>query len=81
MILDLDVLTLYRLTITAKEAERRAEAREQWCSMLPFMSLKLLKFVSFDDYYGQISGRDFDLRPDEEILAEVEEIRKQLQGA
>ena len=49
--------------------------------MLPFMSLKLLKFVSFDDYYGQISGRDFDLRPDEEIIAEVEEIRKQLQGA
>ena len=46
--------------------------------MLPMMASKVLKFMSFEEYYDQVSGRNIDLRPDEEILAEVEAIRKEM---
>lgn len=77
-VMDLDLVTLYGLTRVAVEDRRRREAREQWVAMLPLMSAKILKYVSFEDYYGKISGKDFDLRPDSEILDEVAEIRRQL---
>lgn len=46
--------------------------------MLPYMSLEMLKFISFDDYYNQATGGDLDMRPAAEILAEAQEIRRKL---
>ena len=48
--------------------------------MLPFMAVGILKFISFDDYYKKMTGGDIDWRPDADILAEVEEIRKQMRN-
>lgn len=62
------------------EEGRRKEAREQWVAMLPWMAAKILKFKPFQEYFDQVSGANFDLRPDEEILAEVAEIRKEMKG-
>lgn len=59
---------------------RRKEAREQWIAMLPMMAAKILKFISWQEYYDQVTGQNIDLRPDAEILAEVEQVRKELAG-
>lgn len=64
--------------MTIRRETRKEEAREQWIAMLPMMASKMLKFMSFEEYYDQVSGRNIDLRPDEEILAEVEAIRKEM---
>ena len=48
--------------------------------MLPWMAAKILKFQPFQEYFDQVSGANYDLRPDEEILAEVAEIRKEMKG-
>lgn len=73
----LDIVRIQRLYVKAVNARNEEIARQQWTAMLPFMSLKMLKFVSFDDYKAQITGANLDLRSDEEILAEVQDIRKQ----
>ena len=63
-----------------KEAKQRAEARQEWVALLPFMSIQWLKYMDFEAYYDKVCGRDLDLRPKEEILREVEEIRKQMRA-
>lgn len=76
--MELDAVLLYRFHRIARKEHLRREAREQWLTMLPFMSMKFLKYISFEDYYGQYSGESLDTRSDEAILAEVEEVRRQL---
>ena len=74
----LDVVTLYKMLKKALEGERRREAREQWVAMLPLMVTKQAKFIEFEEYYEQTTGKNIDMRTDEEILAEVAEVRAQL---
>lgn len=76
----MDAARLYALDKKIREADRRKEAREQWLAMLPLMAIKMLKFKSFEDYLAQVTGQNIDLRPDAEILAEVEQVRKELAG-
>lgn len=75
---ELDLVTLPKMLRKCIEAERRQEAREQWVALLPLMVRKEAKYISFEDYYEQTTGRNIDMRTDEEILAEVEEVRRQL---
>lgn len=42
----------------------------QWCGMLP----SLVKYMSFDEFYDQMTGANIDLRPTEEIIKELEEL-------
>lgn len=79
-ILDLDAAYLYRMDRKAKEARNRDDAFQTWLVQLPFMIRKEMKFKSFGDYWSQVSGKNIDLRPDEEILAEVAAIREELKG-
>ena len=67
------------LALVERAAELRAKdmVHRQWCALLPQMSLGLLKFVPFEEYYLRITGGSLDLRPAEEILAEAEQIRKE----
>ena len=37
------------------------------------------EFTSFDDYQSRATGANLDLRPTEEILAELDEVEKNLQ--
>lgn len=62
------------------EEKRKEEIRNQWTAMLPFMSAGFLKYMSFNDYFDQCTGKNIDLRPDEEILDDAKEIRKQIKG-
>ena len=74
----LDLRTLDAIDRKAAEEIRRDNLRAQWTAMLPYMSLEMLKFISFDDYYNQATGGDLDMRPAAEILAEAQEIRRKL---
>lgn len=54
------------------------EAQEQhylaWCICLPFMDKD--HFVSFPQYHARLMGENIDKRPNADIIAEVEEIRR-----
>lgn len=63
----------------AVEEERRAEAKAEWNEALPFMALQMLKTVSFNEYYRRSQGKHLDMRPAEEILAEVNDIRRKIE--
>lgn len=62
--------------ILAMEQERKEQVRNQWTAMLPYMSIGYLKYMSFDDYYNKCTGSNIDLRPTEEIIAEIEEAHR-----
>ena len=59
---------LYKLAL---EKEREDRIRSQWVAMLPLMSIGYLKYMPFEDYYDQCTGRNVDTRPAEEIIAEI----------
>jgi len=65
-----DFLSFFRV---AKEKEREEKARQQWVAMLPFMSLKQLEYIPFEQYYDRVSGRNIDMRSAEEIIKSIEE--------
>ena len=76
--MDLDVVWLYRMNRKAKEEIEKEQIRAQWTAMLQMMSANILKYMTWEDYYDQASGRDIDLRPASEILAEVQQIREDM---
>lgn len=76
----ISVVSFSKLLEKALDSEEEDHHRAQWNTMLPFMSMGLLKYVSFKDYCAQCSGKNIDMRPDEEILAEVERIREEMKG-
>lgn len=73
---DLDVITLADVLKVAVEKTRRDTVYTEWVALQPFMILKWLKFMPFGEYYDHRTGGDVDIRPAEDILAEVEEIKK-----
>lgn len=44
------------------------------------MSMGILKGISFDEYLLQSTGKNIDLRPAGEIIDDVEEVRRLLEG-
>lgn len=72
----IDIINLAEILKVAVEKTRRDTVYAEWVAIQPFMILEWLKFMSFDDYYTRRTGGDIDVRPAEEILAEVEEIKK-----
>jgi len=69
---------LLRLIKKAIIEDRRDEIREQWVALLPHMDKET--YISFDAYYDRCTGRNIDRRPTEDILSEVEEIRRTING-
>ena len=60
--------------IRCDEKEQEERLHSQWVTMLPKMSTKELKYVSFNEYVDQCTGRNIDTRTSEEIIAELEEL-------
>lgn len=68
------------LFLRIREAERKDQAFQLYLKQFHFMITKQLHYETFTEYYNRMTGGDIDTRPDEEILAEVEAIRKQMKG-
>ena len=77
---ELDAVMLFRLVLRIMKEDVRAQAWDLYLKHYHFMITKQLQFKDFDSFYGQLSGTDIDTRPAEEILAEVEEIKKRFEG-
>lgn len=75
-ILQMEVETFIEMIEIAMEKEQEEIAHKQWCSMLPFMSLGMLEYISFQEYFEKLSGKNVDLRPASEIIAEIEELHQ-----
>lgn len=79
-ILDLDLVTMAELYKRTREKEKEAQAWDLYLEQFRFMITDQIKYQSFREYYDHISGCDIDLRPDAEILADVEAVRRELKG-
>ena len=77
-ILQLDADTGCALILKALEQERDDRIFQQWVVQLPLMSKE--NFVSFADYKDKVTGANIDRRPVAEIMAELNEVEKELQG-
>lgn len=75
-ILQMDVETFIEMVEIALEKEQEELAHRQWSAMLPFMSLGVLENISFREYFEKLSGKNVDLRPASEIIAEIEELHQ-----
>ena len=59
------------LVVCAAENIQKERIRQQWIAALPFMYLKQLKYMSFQDYYDACTGANIDWRPAEVIIQEI----------
>lgn len=71
---------MHDLIVRIKEEHNTEILRDQWNAVMPFMAMGFLKSMDFNEYRERCSNATVDLRSNEEILAEVEEIRKELKG-
>lgn len=64
----------------AKTQKQEEELRGAWNTLLPLMSMKLIKYVSFREYVDQCLGRNIDKRPIAEIEADIDAALRRLEG-
>ena len=77
-ILDLDLVLMAGLYKQIKESKRREEALRLYTVQYSFMVEKRIPYKGFREFYDELTGKGLDMRPAEVILAEVEEIRREL---
>lgn len=73
---DLDVVSLAELCEYAKKAEEEDRLRAEWNAVYPYMAMKMLKYMPFNEYVDVRTGRNADWRPASEIMAEIEELHR-----
>lgn len=66
------------LIVKAKEETREERIFQQWVAQLSLMGYTG-NFVSFADYKDRVTGANIDRRSTAEIMAEIDEIERQLQ--
>lgn len=76
----LDVAVMYRLSVKIAEENRTEMLRRTWLQYLPLMTMKMVKEVTFEEYLAR-NTVTYDTRPTEEILAEVDQVRRELNGS
>ena len=67
----LSVEQFCRLIIMALEEESREKIRQEWLSLLPMMVIAQ-HYMTFDQYYDTVTGANVDMRPVDEIIAEID---------
>ena len=73
-ILKMDIESAERLIEKAREKEKEKRIFAQWVVQLPHMTKET--FLSFDEYFDKVTGRNIDKRSTSECMAEIEEIKK-----
>jgi hypothetical protein len=67
----LSVEQFFRLIITALEEESREKIRQELLHLLPMMVIGS-HYMTFDQYYDTVTGANVDMRPVDEIIAEID---------
>ena len=73
-IMRLDIESAMRLIAKAIEKEKENRYFLQWVVQLPNMTKET--FISFESYVDKVTGRNIDMRPVDECMKELEEIKK-----
>lgn len=73
----LDIVDGCALINKAVEEERREKYHRQYCAILPVM-LKADKYTPFEEFYDSMTGKNLDMRPAEEIIAEAQKIEREM---
>lgn len=60
-----------QLILVAIEKETKQRYREEWIAMLPMM-LFANHYMTFDEYYDTCTGKNVDLRPVDDIIADID---------
>ena len=71
-----DFIEFVKLVI---EKEKKDKAEKLYFTLLPKM-IEINKYMTFDQFYEELSGKNYDFRPASEILKESEEIEKRLRN-
>lgn len=64
----------------AIEKDEKEQYKQTWNSVYPFMVTGSIKYMSFNEFYEQSTGRNIDTRPTEDIRREIEELHKKSKG-
>ena len=75
--MQLDGDTGLGLIIKALEQERDDRIFQQWVVQLPYMGKE--HYISFADYKDKLTGANIDRRSVAEIMADLDEVERQLQ--
>ena len=67
----LSVEQFARLVILALDSELKEKKHQEWCAMIPLMMVTK-NYMSFEQYYDMISGKNVDMRPADVIMAEID---------
>lgn len=70
----MEVLDFLFFLQKAREKELEEQIRQQWVIQLPHMTKE--SYISFDDYFDKVTGRNIDTRPANAIIKEIEELHK-----
>lgn len=65
--------------VLAIEKEKKDEMKGMYHALLPYYALRG-KFMTFEEFYDNVTGANLDLRPAEEILNESKEIEERLRN-
>lgn len=61
-----------------RNEKNRIQAWDLYLEQFHYMVGGRMKYEAFNSYFDRVTGRDIDMRPDAEILAEVEAIRQEM---
>ena len=75
----MDVALLARICEKINERQNREQALAQWTALQPWMAAKIVKELTWQDFWARVENSKVDTRPTSEILADVEAARKELQ--
>lgn len=73
----LDIDTAQRVISKAREKEKENRFFLQWVVQLPHMTKE--SYVSFDEYFDKVTGRNIDKRSVADCMVEIEEIKKKFE--
>ena len=76
----LDPVMMAALYKKVKDDTTTEILRRMWLAYLPLMATGVIRQVSFDEYKAKSMAGEVDTRTNAEILAEVEQVRKELRG-
>lgn len=66
-----------RLCLKAIEQTKEEKFFSQWVAQLPLMAVKMLEYIPFNEYRDKLTGKNIDMRSNEEIIAEIESLHSQ----
>ena len=75
----LSVEQFCRLIILALDEESKEQFRREWLALLPMMVFAQ-HYMTFDQYYETVTGANIDMRPVDEIIAEIDRKHAEVEG-